>query len=134
MNDFLYSIPAEVIFGELKEKTLIKYLNKYKASKVLLIYGKNSIKKNGLYELITSALKSSEIDFYELAGVNPNPDITDVARGYELVTSHKIDLLLAVGGGSTIDWRAQDRNTHDRNPMQRSDGLAAGKGVLILNE
>ena len=66
MNDFLYSIPAEVIFGELKEKTLIKYLNKYKASKVLLIYGKNSIKKNGLYELITSALKSSEIDFYEL--------------------------------------------------------------------
>ena len=103
MNDFLYSIPAEVIFGELKEKTLIKYLNKYKASKVLLIYGKNSIKKNGLYELITSALKSSEIDFYELAGVNPNPDITDVARGCELVTSHKIDLLLAVGGGSTID-------------------------------
>lgn len=103
MNDFLYSIPAEVIFGELKEKTLIKYLNKYNASKVLLIYGKNSIKKNGLYELITSALKSSEIDFYELAGVNPNPDITDVARGCELVTSHKIDLLLAVGGGSTID-------------------------------
>lgn len=103
MNDFLYSIPAEVIFGELKEKTLNKYLNKYNASKVLLIYGKSSIKKNGLYDFITSALSTSEIDFYELAGVKPNPDIEDVARGHELVTAHDIDLILAVGGGSTID-------------------------------
>ena len=94
MNDFLYSIPAEVIFGELKEKTLNKYLNKYNASKVLLIYGKSSIKKNGLYDFITSALSTSEIDFYELAGVKPNPDIEDVARGHELVTAHDIDLIL----------------------------------------
>ncbi|MBO4538513.1 MAG: iron-containing alcohol dehydrogenase, partial [Erysipelotrichaceae bacterium] len=71
--------------------------------RILLVYGRNSIKASGLYDQITEALKDEEIEFFELSGVKGNPEITKVYEGIELCRQHGLDFILAVGGGSVID-------------------------------
>ncbi|WP_461615020.1 iron-containing alcohol dehydrogenase [Clostridium sp. Marseille-QA1073] len=102
MLNFVYSIPTEIFFGEGKIKVLGKEIKKY-GNKVLLVYGGGSIKKTGLYDKITNILKENNIDFVELAGVEPNPRITSVREGVRLCRENNIDFILAVGGGSVID-------------------------------
>jgi alcohol dehydrogenase YqhD (iron-dependent ADH family) len=69
----------------------------------LLVYGGGSIKKSGLYDKIIDIFKENEISAFELSGVEPNPRITSVRKGIEICRENKIELILAVGGGSTID-------------------------------
>lgn len=102
MLNFVYSIPTEIFFGEGKIKVLGKEIKKY-GNKVLLVYGGGSIKKTGLYDKITNILKENNIDFVELAGVEPNPRITSVREGIKLCRENNIDFILAIGGGSVID-------------------------------
>lgn len=102
MLNFVYSIPTEIFFGEGKIKVLGKQIKKY-GNKVLLVYGGGSIKKTGLYDKITNILKENDIDFVELAGVEPNPRITSVREGIKLCRENNVDFILAIGGGSVID-------------------------------
>lgn len=102
MKNFTYDIPTRVLFGIDQVKYVGIEAKKY-GSKVLLIYGKNSIKKNGLYDQVTKYLKNENIHIYELSGVDPNPRISTVKKGAEICQKENIDLILAVGGGSTID-------------------------------
>ncbi|HAG44342.1 MAG TPA: NADH-dependent alcohol dehydrogenase, partial [Clostridium sp.] len=102
MLNFVYSIPTEIFFGEGKIKVLGKEIKKY-GNKVLLVYGGGSIKKTGLYDKITNILKENNIDFVELAGVEPNPRITSVREGIKLCRENNVDFILAIGGGSVID-------------------------------
>jgi len=73
------------------------------AKRVLLVYGKDSIKKNGLYGEVVRILEQLDMDFFELSGVDPNPRIESVRQGSALCKKHGIDVVLAVGGGSVID-------------------------------
>ena len=66
-----------------------------------MTYGGGSIKKSGLYDKLRNIL--SDFEIYELSGIEPNPRIESVIRGVELCKEHDIDMILAVGGGSTID-------------------------------
>ncbi|WP_026881898.1 iron-containing alcohol dehydrogenase [Clostridium akagii] len=102
MLNFDYSIPTKVFFGKGKVSVLPEQIKEY-GSKVLLVYGGGSIKRNGLYDDIVKGLKTNSIEFWELSGVEPNPRITTVRKGVEICRENKIDLVLAVGGGSTID-------------------------------
>ena len=102
MNNFNYSIPTKIFFGKDKIKVLGKEVRKY-GSRVLLVYGGGSIKKSGIYDKITEIFKDNDINFWELSGVEPNPRVTSVRNGVELCRENKIDLILAVGGGSSID-------------------------------
>jgi alcohol dehydrogenase YqhD (iron-dependent ADH family) len=102
MNNFNYSIPTKIFFGKDKINVLGDEIKKY-GSRVLLVYGGGSIKKSGIYDKITEIFKESDINFWELSGVEPNPRITSVKKGVELCREHKIDIILAVGGGSSID-------------------------------
>lgn len=102
MLNFDYSIPTKIFFGKGKIKSLPGEIKEY-ASKVLLVYGGGSIKRNGLYDDVVNGLKENSIEFFELSGVEPNPRITTVKKGIELCRKNKIQLVLAVGGGSTID-------------------------------
>ena len=102
MLNFKYSIPTEIFFGKDQVKVLGKEIKKY-GSKVLLVYGGGSIKKNGIYDRVTSILNDEDIEYYELAGVEPNPRIATVRYGIEICRNNDIDFVLAVGGGSTID-------------------------------
>lgn len=102
MQNFDYSIPTEIFFGKDQIEVLGEEIKKY-GSKVLITYGGGSIKKNGIYTKVVEILKENNIQFYELGGIDPNPRIDSVREGIKLCREHNIDLILAVGGGSTID-------------------------------
>ena len=102
MKNFNYSIPTKVFFGKNQIKVLSREIKNY-GSKVLLVYGGGSIKKSGIYDKITEILKTNDIRFWELPGVEPNPRITSVRKGVQLCHENEIELILAVGGGSSID-------------------------------
>ena len=100
MNNFSFYNPVAIHFGKGQTEKLGEILKEY-GKKVLLVYGGGSIKKNGLYDVVMKQLEGFEV--VELAGVNPNPRIESVREGVELCRKHNIEVILAVGGGSTID-------------------------------
>ncbi|MCT8975303.1 iron-containing alcohol dehydrogenase [Clostridium sp. CX1] len=102
MNNFTYDIPVKVYFGENQLGNLGEELKKY-GKRVLLTYGGGSIKKIGLYDKIVAEIKNAGLELFELSGIEPNPRITSVNEGAKICKKEKIDVLLAVGGGSTID-------------------------------
>ncbi len=102
MNNFIYDIPVKVYFGENQLQHLGEELRKF-GTRVLLTYGGGSIKKIGLYDAVMAELSKSGLEVFELSGIEPNPRIDSVRRGAQMCKEHNIDVLLAVGGGSTID-------------------------------
>ena len=102
INDFIYDIPVRVYFGRDQLKNLAAELKKY-GTRVLMTYGGGSIKRIGLYDRVVKEIKDAGLELYELSGIEPNPRIDSVRRGAQMCKEHNIDVLLAVGGGSTID-------------------------------
>ncbi len=102
MNNFIYDIPVKVYFGENQLGHLGGELRKY-GTRVLLTYGGGSIKKTGLYDRVVAEIKAAGLTLFELSGIEPNPRVDSVRRGAELCRKERIDVLLAVGGGSTLD-------------------------------
>ena len=102
MNNFVYDIPVKVYFGENQLQHLGEELSKF-GSRVLLTYGGGSIKKIGLYDKVIAEIERAGLEVFELSGIEPNPRIDSVRRGTQMCKDHNIDVLLAVGGGSTLD-------------------------------
>lgn len=102
MNSFVYNIPVKVYFGENQLIHLGEELSKY-GKRVLLTYGGGTIKKIGLYDKVIEEIEKAGLEVYELSGIEPNPRINSVREGAQLCKDKNIDVLLAVGGGSTID-------------------------------
>lgn len=102
MENFIYYNPTKLMFGKGQLEGLKSELARY-GKRVLLVYGGGSIKKNGLYDNVFSALNEAEAEVFELSGVEPNPRLTTVKKGIDICQNEKIDFLLAVGGGSVID-------------------------------
>jgi alcohol dehydrogenase YqhD (iron-dependent ADH family) len=102
MNSFVYNIPTKVYFGENQLGNLGAEVAKF-GKRVLLTYGGGSIKRIGLYDKVINELHNAGIEVFELSGIEPNPRIESVRNGAEMCKKHNIDVLLAVGGGSTID-------------------------------
>ena len=100
MNNFKFNIPTDIRFGKDQIECLSEELSKY-GKKVLLTYGGGSIKRTGLYDKVKSLLSSFEV--YELSGIEPNPKLSSVREGAKICKEKGIDVILAVGGGSTID-------------------------------
>ena len=102
MKNFHYHMPVDLFFGEGQISQLANQLQRF-GNRVLLVYGGGSIKRNGIYQKIMDIFAAEHISFWELSGVEPNPRLETVIRGVELCRAHHIDLILAVGGGSSID-------------------------------
>ena len=102
MNSFVYNIPTKVYFGENQLGHLGEELRKF-GRRVLLTYGGGSIKRNGLYDRVIEELRKADLEVFELSGIEPNPRIESVREGVKICKEQGIDVLLAVGGGSTID-------------------------------
>lgn len=101
MQNFNYRTPTRLIFGKDSIKELPSTLAPL-GKKVLLTYGGGSIKKMGLYDKVKELLKDFEV--YELSGIEPNPKYsTSVVSGVKICKEKKIDVVLAVGGGSVLD-------------------------------
>ncbi|WP_314208518.1 iron-containing alcohol dehydrogenase [Vagococcus salmoninarum] len=102
MKNFVFQAPTKIAFGEGQISHLPKLLAEH-GQKVLLVYGGGSVKRNGIYEAAIGLLAENKFIVTELAGVEPNPRIETVLKGRELCLENEIDVILAIGGGSTID-------------------------------
>lgn len=103
MNDFVYSYPTKVYFGQgAAKKALTAELVKF-GKTVMIAYGGGSIKKNGIFDEICGLLREAEKEIVEFSGIMPNPTYAKVQEGAALVRERKVDFILAVGGGSVID-------------------------------
>lgn len=102
MRNFDFYNPTKLIFGQGTLGALKTEVPKY-GKNVLLMYGGGSIKRSGLYDKVMAELSSIDAVVTELSGVEPNPRLSTVHKGVELCHEHKIDLILAVGGGSVLD-------------------------------
>lgn len=100
MNNFVFHAPTKMYFGKGQIENLPEILKEY-GENVLITYGGGSIKRNGIYDKVCELLKDFNIS--ELPGIEPNPRIGTVRKGIEICRSNNIDVILAVGGGSTID-------------------------------
>lgn len=102
MQNFYYSIPTKIAFGKGEIQRLPAFIKEL-GDKALIVYGGGSIKRNGLLDTVTTLLNDNSISYWELSGVDPNPRITTVEDGVKICREHNIDVILPIGGGSTID-------------------------------
>lgn len=102
MKSFTYQNPTKIIFGE-NSVLIIGEELKGKVKKVLLTYGKSSIKTNGTYDKVTNSLKENGIEWIDYSGIQPNPLLSHAQEGAKVAKENNVDAILAVGGGSVID-------------------------------
>ena len=99
MYNFTFQNPTKLIFGKGQIAKLAKEIPADK--KIMITFGGGSVKKNGVYDQVTEALKGHHtVEFW---GIEPNPSVESVRKAVELGKAEKVDFLLAVGGGSVID-------------------------------
>lgn len=103
LGDFQYSNPTKLYFGEHSLEGLNQELPRY-GKNVLLVYGGGSIKKNGIYDQVMDILRVNGKTVFEDAGVMPNPTVEKLYEGCRRAREGKVDLILAVGGGSVCDY------------------------------
>lgn len=103
MNNFDFYSPTKVIFGKDVENCIGEEVKKRGISKLLVHFGGGSVKKSGLLDRVQASLKAAGVDYILLGGVQPNPRLGLVHEGIEICRKEKIAMVLAVGGGSTID-------------------------------
>jgi len=103
MNNFNFYSPTYFVFGKERENEAGKYVKRYGGTRVLIHYGGGSVIKSGLLDRVKSSLAAEKIFYTELGGVLPNPRSGLVYKGIEICKKEKIDFVLAIGGGSTID-------------------------------
>jgi alcohol dehydrogenase YqhD (iron-dependent ADH family) len=102
MENFTIYNPTKLHFGKNVTDKLGMTIEQY-GKKVLLVYGKGSIKKNGIYDRVMEQLNGIGAEVTEYSGIKPNPVVEDVNAAAELGRKYNVDVILAVGGGSVID-------------------------------
>lgn len=103
MATYKYFTPTKVIFGKAAEMQVGTLLKEQGAKKILLHYGSGSVIRSGLLDRVKATLADEQIAYVELGGVVPNPRLSLIRKGIELVKTEQIDFILAVGGGSVVD-------------------------------
>ncbi len=136
MNNFIYEYPTKNYFGiGCVKENLAKVLNNY-GMNVLLAYGGGSVKRNGVYEEIVDILKTAGKRVTDFSGIMSNPTYTKVQEGASLVRENKIDLIVAVGGGSVIDCckivSAQAKTERDIWEMEFTDHVYPTEYIPML--
>lgn len=102
MQDFFYSIPTKIAFGKDELKKLPEFVKEFGES-AIIVYGGGSIKRSGLYDEVVKLFNDNNIKYCELGGVEPNPTLETVNQGINICRENNIDIVIPIGGGSTID-------------------------------
>lgn len=103
LDNFTYSNPTKLYFGDKALENLKTELNNY-GQNIMLVYGGGSIKKNGIYQQVIDILKECNKTVFEDPGVMPNPTVEKLYEGCKIAKDNNVDLILAVGGGSVCDY------------------------------
>ncbi|MGF1887314.1 iron-containing alcohol dehydrogenase [Photobacterium profundum] len=99
MLNFTFHNPTQIFFGEDQIAAIAKEIPA--DAKILVTYGGGSIKSNGVYEQVSTALKDH--NWIEFSGIEPNPQFDTLMKAVDVVKAEGITYLLAVGGGSVVD-------------------------------
>ncbi|MFV8225638.1 iron-containing alcohol dehydrogenase [Christiangramia aquimixticola] len=99
MKNFEYKNPTKILFGKGQIESIKNEIPT--GAKILLLYGGGSIKKNGIYEQVKTALSQHEV--IEFGGIPANPEYDILMEALKVIKEKKVTYLLAVGGGSVID-------------------------------
>ena len=120
LGNFSYKNATKLYFGDESLQYLNDELPKY-GKTVQLIYGGGSVKKNGIYDAVVEILKANGKTIVEDAGVMPNPTADKLREGVRIARENKVDLLLAIGGGSCCDYaKAVSVSVHcDDDPWEK---------------
>lgn len=103
MKDFVYQMPVKVYFGENSVKRYLKDELKHYGKNIMLAYGQESIKRNGIYDEVIEVLGECGKNIIDFPGISANPTYEKVLDGIKLYKENNVDLILAIGGGSVID-------------------------------
>ena len=103
MQNFIYNTPTKVYFGKDTEKQVGQIVCEYGYKKIMIQYGQGSAKRSGLIDCVINSLKDYGVESVVLGGVEPNPKITFVRDAIKIAKQEKVELILAVGGGSVLD-------------------------------
>lgn len=102
MHNFVYHNPTKILFGR-ETMAAIGPETRIWGQRALLVYGCGSIRKNGVYERVTGALREAGVDCTEHGGVRSNPLLSHVREGIRLAKAQGVQVIVGVGGGSVID-------------------------------
>lgn len=103
MDGFTFFNPTQIEFGAGKEKLIGQHLAEHGAKKVLLCFGSDRIKRNGLFDTVTHELAAKGIAWVEFGGIISNPVISKVRDAIVVARAQQVDAILSVGGGSVLD-------------------------------
>lgn len=103
MKAFTYYNPTRIEFGKGKEEKIGEYISGYGITKVLIVYGSERIRKDGLFDKVAKSLTTSGISYEVLGGVQSNPLLSKVYEGIKTAKSKEVEAVLAIGGGSVLD-------------------------------
>lgn len=103
MKDFVYQMPVKVYFGKNSVKRYLKDELKHYGKNIMLAYGQESIKRNGIYDEVIEVLGEYGKNIIDFPGISANPTYEKVLDGIKLYKENNVDLILAIGGGSVID-------------------------------
>ena len=103
MQDFIYYAPTKVYFGKGKENEVGNIITDLGYKTIMMQYGRDSIKKSGLYDRVMASLTNSGIKVIEMGGVEPNPKLSFVREAVKVARENNVEMILAVGGGSVLD-------------------------------
>ncbi len=103
MRDFIYSTPTKVYFGKDRHRDVGSIVKEFGFKRVMLLYGKGSVIKSGVYDEVLSSLTNAGAEVFPLGGVQPNPTLSFAREAVAFAKENAVDLILALGGGSVID-------------------------------
>lgn len=103
MDHFSFYNPTRIEFGSDKEQQIGSILAANGIKKVLLTYGSDRIKRDGLFARVSTSLADQGIEFVEFGGIVSNPVISKVREAISLARAHRVEAILSVGGGSVLD-------------------------------
>lgn len=132
MDNFTFFNPTKIEFGTSKERLIGQHLAEHGIKKVLLCYGSDRIKRDGLFAVVSTSLSAHGIQFIECGGIVSNPVLSKVREAITLARSTRVDAVLSVGGGSVLDSaKAIAAGTlHDGDVWDLFIGKAAIEGAL----
>jgi len=102
MQNFVFENPTKILFGKGQIAKIGKEVGKF-GRKVLMVYGRGSIRKNGVYDQVVAFLREAGIEIVEFPGVKSKPVLSYARQGIAIAKKEKVDVVLAVGGGSVMD-------------------------------
>jgi hypothetical protein len=103
MLNFEYYSPTKIVFGKDTEGRTAELVKECGGTRVLIVYGGNSVIKNGLLSKVEKNLADNKIEYLSIGGVVPNPLLSKVREIIKAGLEYKTDFILAIGGGSVLD-------------------------------